>query len=270
MMMSPVVRSGRAALATDCVGDGRPVVFLHAGVADRRMWRHQVAASSGSHRAIAYDRRGFGSTAPVDEGFSQVGDLLAVLEQLAGAEAPPAALVGCSQGGRIAIDAALSRPDRVRALVLVAPAVSGAPPAPAFSATIQAILDELAAAEAAADLDRVNALEARIWLDGPLSPESRVAGAPRELFLEMNGIALRAPQLGVEEEPAPAYDRLHEIRVPTLVIVGDLDFPHIQERCRHIAATIPGARLHVLAQTAHLPSLEQPESVSALIAGFVA
>lgn len=157
----------------------------------------------------------------------------------------------------------------MRALVLVAPAVSGAPPAPAFSAPIQAIVDELAAAEAAADLDRVNALEARLWLDGPLSPASRVTGAPRELFLAMNGVALRAPQLGVEEAPASAYDRLHEIRVPTLVIVGELDFPHLQERCRYLAATIPGARLQVLAQTAHLPSLEQPERISALIAELV-
>jgi hypothetical protein len=104
-----IVPSGLAQIATETDGAGPVVAFLHAGVADRRMWRGQLAALTGSPshwRAIAYDRRGFGETLHMEERYSQVGDLLRVLDAVAPRE--PAILVGCSQGGRIAIDAALA------------------------------------------------------------------------------------------------------------------------------------------------------------------
>jgi pimeloyl-ACP methyl ester carboxylesterase len=266
---SVVVRSGRAHLAVEHAGEGPPIVFLHSGVGDRRMWRHSLTAASAAHHAVAYDRRGFGESAPVEESFSQVEDLLAVLDELAGATTR-AVLVGCSQGGRIALDAALTHPERVCALVLVAPAVSGVPPPPALPADQHEIVEDLERAEAAGDLERVNALEARMWLDGPFAPEARVTGAPRDLFLDMNGVALRALRLGTERPPPSAYDRVHEIRAPTLVVAGDLDFLPIQELCRHLAATIPGARLEVMTGVAHLPSLERPAELWALIGGFLA
>jgi pimeloyl-ACP methyl ester carboxylesterase len=112
------VMAGRAALATESDGTGPAVVFLHAGVADRRMWRPLAGALGSSCRLVAYDRRGFGETPAVDEARSQVDDLVAVMDHPAAGS--PAILVGCSQGGRIAIDAALEVPSRVRALVLIA------------------------------------------------------------------------------------------------------------------------------------------------------
>ena len=77
------VASGRAMLAVESAGDGPPVVLLHAGVADRRMWRAQAVALTGAgFRAVAYDRRGFGETLHADEEYSHVGDLVAVLDRL--------------------------------------------------------------------------------------------------------------------------------------------------------------------------------------------
>jgi len=130
--MTSFVRSGTADLCIDDVGPtaaaGPPLVCLHAGVTDRRLWAPQREALGASHRVVAYDRRGFGETrlplAGSREAFSQVGDLLRVLDAL---QLDRAVLIGCSQGGRIAIDAALAHPQRVRALVLVAAAVTGAP-----------------------------------------------------------------------------------------------------------------------------------------------
>ncbi|MGY8633890.1 alpha/beta fold hydrolase [Bradyrhizobium sp. 14AA] len=107
------IASGRARLATEVAGDGTAVVFLHANVCDRRMWRAQLNGIAGTHKAVAYDRRGFGETRAEPEDFSALADLVAVLE--ATANGKPAILVGCSLGGRIALDAAVRHPSRVHA-----------------------------------------------------------------------------------------------------------------------------------------------------------
>lgn len=132
---------------------------------------------------------------------------------------------------------------------------------------IEAMLARQKEAETAGDLDRVNAIKARLWLDGPLAPAGRVGGQARRLFFDMNAVAPRSPPTGSDFDVAPAYRRLGEIPVPSLVIWGDLDFPHIQERCRHVAAKMPNGSGHELAGVAHLPSLERPAEVTALLAG---
>lgn len=259
--------SGRARLATEVVGRGTAIVFLHANVCDRRMWRAQLDAIGATHKAVAYDRRGFGETRAEPEDFSALADLIAVLE--ATADGKPAILVGCSLGGRIALDAAIRYPSRVRALVLIASNVAGAPD-PTYTPDIEKLMTQSKQAEASGDLDRLNAMKARLLLDGPLAGEGRVAGAARDLFLDMNGIALRSPRFGADVDIQPFFDRLGDIAVPTLVVWGDLDFPYVQERCRHIAAVVPGAEAREMSGAAHLPSLERPAEVTALISEFVA
>ena len=125
---SGIVPVGTAQTAAEWTGGGQPVVFLHAAVADRRMWHHQLAALASRYHVIAFDRRGFGETPAVDEAYSQTADSFAVLDHLV-ERGWPVVLVGCSQGGHIAIDDALASPDRVAGLVLIAPSVSGAPSA---------------------------------------------------------------------------------------------------------------------------------------------
>jgi pimeloyl-ACP methyl ester carboxylesterase len=96
-----------------------------------------------------------------------------------------------------------------------------------------------------------------------------VGGAPRRLLLEMNGIALRAPDPGEEREAPSAVERLGGLRPPALVVLGDLDLPSVQERGRQIAEEAPGGQLTVLANTAHLPQLERPAQVAAAIGVFL-
>ena len=266
MISNLQIASGQARLAVRVAGDGAPVIFLHAAVCDSRMWRAQLDTVGASNKAIAYDRRGFGETRAEREDSSAVADLLAVIDAVANGAS--AILVGCSQGGRVALDTALLHPSYVRALVLIAPSVSGAPE-PIHPPDIERLTAELKDAEQAGDLDRVNAIKAHLWLDGPLQPEGRVTGEARRLFLDMNAIALRSPPVGSNLDVVPAFHRLGEISAPSLVIWGDLDFPHIQERCRHMAASMPNASRHVLTGTAHLPSLERPTEVTNLVAAFI-
>src|SRR3546814_18367271 len=100
-------------------------------------------------------------------------------------------------------------------LFLVAPAVTGAHSPEAFPPAVEALLEMLEEAEEEEDLDRINLLEAWMWLDGPDSEEGRVGGALRELFLAMNATALYAPDPGPETNPAAfpaAYARRSEER----------------------------------------------------------
>jgi pimeloyl-ACP methyl ester carboxylesterase len=239
-------------------GDGSPVVLLHAGVADRRVWYDVAPRLDGP--VVAYDRRGFGETPPSSEPFTHVDDLLAVLDATLDG---PVWLVGNSQGGRIALDTALSAPERVAGLVVISPAVSGAPDEGELDPDT-ARLD--AALEAATGPDEVLRLETWRWLDGPAGPEGRVGGEARELALDMNRRILRneaSEDAGAAD--VDAWSRLEEIRAPVTVAWGELDVPIIVDECRVLAERIPGARSHELPGVAHLPSLERPDELAALI-----
>lgn len=260
------IPAGQATLAAAVAGAGRPVVFLHAAICDSRMWQAQWQALSEDHMAIAYDRRGFGATRAEQQDHSAVADLLTVLDAVPAHE--PAILVACSQGGRVALDTALLHPQRVDGLFLISPSVAAAPE-PVYAPDIAALLAQQRQAEASHDLDLLNAVKARLWLDGPLQPENRVTGEKRALFLEMNGTALRLPSTGANNDNVPAYQRLGEITAPALIACGSFDFPHIQERCRRMAEIMPHAAFRPLLGTAHLPSLEQPDIITTLLLSFL-
>ena len=266
MSLNRQIASGRAMLAAEVVGSGDPVVFLHAGGCDRRMWRAQLDGVGASSKAIAYDRRGCGETSAEREDFSAVADLMAVVD--ATADGRPAILVGCSEGGRVALDAVLKHPSCFCGLVLVAPSVTGAPEV-AYPSEAKNLMAQLKEAQEAGDLDQVIAIKTHLWLDGPLAPERRVTGQARELFLEMQAVALRSPPVGSSVDAAPAYQRLGEVSAPTLVIQGNFDFPHIQDRSRHIAMTVLNGSHHELAGTAHMPNLERPAVITNLLKEFI-
>ncbi len=243
-------------------GKGPVVVLLHAGVADRRSWRMVAEDLVGSATLVAYDRRGHGQTAPPTTPFSHLDDLLAVLDHIGG---DAVWLVGNSMGGGLALDAVLEVPTRVAGLVLLAPAVSGAPE-PEPDAEIASFLERLTAAVRANDLDEVNRLETWLWLDGPAGPEGRVGGEARALALDMNAIILGHD---VDEDAGAggvdAWDRLEEVGVPATVACGDLDLGFLIGRSRTLARRLPRGRHRVLAGMAHLPSLEQPGVVADLV-----
>ena len=261
------IASGRAFLAAEVIGEGQPVVLLHSNAGDRREWQSAMGRLGTDHQAIAYDRRGFGETQAEREDHSAVEDLTAVLDAVT--KGAPAVLVGCSMGGKIALDTALRHPARVRGLVLIAPSVEGAP-VPDHPSEVAELVAWAQVAEASGDPARAAAAKARLWLDGPLALVGRVGGAARRLFLDMIGIALSAPATGTNLDRTPSYGRLGTITAPTFVIQGDLDFPHIQARSRHIAETVPGGSWYEMTGVAHLPALERPDVLADLITNFLA
>jgi pimeloyl-ACP methyl ester carboxylesterase len=260
-----VVVAGRARLAARTLGDGLPVVFLHAGVCDKRMWESQmsVVAEEG-WQAIAYDRRGYGETEAENEPFSHVDDLQAVLAAL---DIHAAVFVGCSLGGGLAVDFALRHPGRVIGLVLIGTSVTGAP----WSATEAEQMLEAAEEDAweRGDRDMLNRVQAHAWLDGPRALSGRVGGDARALFLDMNATALGKPELTLEEPRRDAWSRVNEIGSPTLLLVGDEDFTAIIDRHEHLSEEMPNAFAAVLEGVAHIPSIERPELVNTMLVEFL-
>jgi pimeloyl-ACP methyl ester carboxylesterase len=260
------VKVGNAVLAGLVQGEGLPVVFLHAGVCDKRMWLSQMQeVADEGWQAIAYDRRGFGETVSPDEAFSHIADLEAVL---AAHDIHAAVFVGCSMGGGLAIDFALAHPGRVIGLVLIGTSVTGAPWVTAESETaMEMAMDD---AEERGDPELLNKVEAHAWLDGPRASSGRVSGAARELFLDMNGMALTKPKLTAEDRSASnAWRRMDSVNAPSLLMVGDEDFTAIIDRHETLSETMPNAFAVLLEGVAHIPSIERPDLVNTLLMQFL-
>ncbi len=265
-LTSTFISAGGAKLRAVHGGDGDAVIFLHAGVADRRMWLAHLDELCARYFVVAYDRRGFGETTTPDESFRHVDDLRAVIQHF-GLER--VTLVGCSQGGRIAVDFALAHPKLVCGLSLVAPALSGDDVEFAHPDEVLQLQAQMEACEENEDVEGLNALEAWAWLDGPLEVERRVTGSARDLFLDMNRIALLHAELSKEEEPPLAATRLGELAVPVQLCWGARDFPHVIDRCKRMARAIPHSSVHVIADAAHLIPLEQPERFRDILHSFL-
>lgn len=247
-------------------GSGDPVVLIHAGVANLRMWDEQVAALAGRYRVVRYDTRGYGRTETDDVAFSNRADIAALLDHL-GEDA--ARIVGVSRAGSIALDFTLEHPDRVTALVFVAGGIRGYDPPNEPPASVFEEPERLLEAH---DWEGLAEWETQYWVDGPGQPTDRVDPALRAL---VHGWILDNYRAEKEEgqpqvlEP-PAAGRLGEIAVPVLSVVGDLDEAGIVATCRHLAEAVPGARFELVPGTAHMLNLEQPERFNRLVLEFLA
>ena len=245
-------------------GEGLPVIFLHAGIADLRMWEPQVEAFAKHFDVIRVDARGFGRSELPRMRWSPVADLLALMDDL---HLKPAHIVGCSLGAQIAIDFALEHGERVSKLVLVGPGIGGAH----FGKNYPELLAEVRAAEDAGDNAAVNQAEMHLFLDGPRRPRGHVSQPLRDLFLDMNG-----SNFGVDWDSAPtddleppAVERLHEITAPTLVVVGDEDVPMVFDAVEMLMEKVPHARKAVIHDAAHLPNLEHPHEFNRIVLEFL-
>jgi pimeloyl-ACP methyl ester carboxylesterase len=261
-----IVAAGATLVGDRWEGAGATIVLLHAGVCDRRCWREVGARLSAAGRdVVAYDRRGFGDVPPARAPFRHVDDLLAVLDTVS--PDAPAWLVGSSMGGGVALDTALEAPERIAGLVLLAPAISGDTlDEEAFDAATNGLAGAIDAAWTAGELEECNRLEVRLWLDGPAGPEGRVSGPPRELLLDMNRIVIANGDIDADGASGlDAAGRAREVASRAVVACGELDVSIKVRRSAELAAALPNAAYRSLPGRAHLPYLEAPDEIAALI-----
>lgn len=260
----------------DAGSGGSALLLLHGFGASVFTWREVMAPLAARHRVVAYDRPAFGLTErPVDwaganpySGETQVVLAQALLDRL-GIER--AVLVGNSAGGRVAVDFALAVPERVRALVLVSPAVGigGGGPFRVLAPLLRTPqLGHLGPLLVRSIQRSGPGIIERAWHRPELITDEVMAGYRKPLRAENWDRALfeltRAPR---GADPAERLDELASI--PTLVVTGDDDRIVPTADSVALAKRIPGARLEVLAACGHVPQEECPEAFLDVVNGFL-
>jgi 3-oxoadipate enol-lactonase len=259
------VEGGR--LYYEVAGTGPALVLVHAGVADCRMWDDQFEVFAERFRVIRYDARGFGKTTSENVSFSNRQDIVDLLRHL-GVER--AAILGLSRGGQIALDFTLEHPEMVQALIPVAAGVSGYEDQPTEAEL--PIFTEYERLEEQKDYEALPDFEVHVWADGPCQPEGRAAASVRERLREMiaNNYRLHHEELQPRGLEPPAVGRLGEVRVPTLVIWGDLDYSGTVSAMKTLAQEVSGAQQVIFPDVAHMVNMEEPERFNRVVLDFLA
>ena len=241
--------------------EGRPVlVFINSLGTDFRIWRDVIVQFAGDAAIVAYDKRGHGLSDTGTTPYAMedhVADLAGLLDHL---NVRNAVICGVSVGAMIAQGLALSRPDLVRALVLCG-AVSKAGDAATWNGRIDTVNEQGIAGLADATMER--------WFTAAFrSPDNAAYSG----YLNM---LLRSPVEGYTAtcaalRDADYTDRVGTISVPTLCMVGEHDGSTPPSAVKRLADLIPGARFELIADAGHLPMIEQPQAVVALIRSVLA
>ena len=241
--------AGGEVWAEDTGGDGLPLVLMHPGWGDSAIWDPAIGRLAARYRVIRYDARGYGRSPAPAAPYTQSGDLAAVLDHLGLGRA---ALVAHSGSGGPAICLALDQPGRLSALILVAPGTEDYPwpQDDPYVAEFGALLQ-------AGDREGLVALGLRTWA---------AAGADPDAQAQIRSAVAAFFAIGDLMRPdPPAYSRLGEIRVPSVLAIGDLDYAMVRECGERIAQAIPGCRLIIVPGADHLLPLRAPDALAGII-----
>jgi pimeloyl-ACP methyl ester carboxylesterase len=265
----PLAKVNGVTLYYELRGQGPSLVLVHEFAGCYKSWQPQIDVLSAHYRILVYNCRGYPpSTVPSDlADYSQelsIEDLRQLLDHL-GIERT--ALGGFSMGGSIALNFALTFPDRVRALILAGTG-TGSADKQQFTREFSPIADRL-------EREGVQRV-AEDYLRGPtriqLFRKDPVMWRKFHAdFVELSSLGLANTLRGVQLRRPTMYELeagLRTLRVPTLVIVGDEDAPAI-DASRFVAGTIPGARVLVLPGTGHTLNLEAPAAFNAAMLQFL-
>ncbi|MEU6578001.1 alpha/beta hydrolase [Streptomyces sp. NPDC046805] len=252
-------------LAYRDTGTGEPLVLLHSGYADHRVFEDQIRVFAAEYRVIAPDVRGHGWSANATRPFRWADDLGALLRHL---DLGPVVLVGLSMGAAVATDTALVHPELVRALVVSGGATS------AFEYTDPAML-----AHVAESARLLGAGDVEGWLDhfargvaGPHRTVDEVAPDVVRRLREMASHTLAKHTPGETDWYVPLDDpwaRVPKIDVPVLAVHGAVDAPDSIAMAERLVRTVPDGRSVTIEGAGHYPNMEQPDAFDATLVEFL-
>jgi 3-oxoadipate enol-lactonase len=242
----------------ECGTGAEAVVLIHDGVVNSAVWDDVWPAFCRRFHTIRYDRRGFGRSPVSTTWHSETDDLLAILRQTG---VTRATLVGSSHGGEVSIDFALAHPTVVRQLVLVGAVVGGFPYSEHFIARVVANYELLNKGDVPGGLKAI-ANDRYVIAPGNDAARKKLLDL---LVANPHDVTHSEQIIG----PKPALARLAEIRVPTLLLVGDADIPDVHAHAGAIEAGIPRARRIVIRGVGHLMYLEKPDEFARTVIGFI-
>jgi 3-oxoadipate enol-lactonase len=255
------VRTGSLNMNIVEAGRGRPVLLIHGLGWDHSLWNPSVEQLAPRYHVIAADTRGHGATDKPDGPYDMAmfaRDYAALADALG---LTRIGVVGFSQGGMIAQNLALQRPDLVSALMLVSTSCKSHP----------SMRENMEARIAAADKAGPEAA-ARIAADSIFSPLWR--GANTASLARFVAWRAKMPMAPLNSATRALYDfnlsgDLGRIAVPTLVVAGENDTLTRPEGMREIAALIPGAKFRLVADSGHMIPIEQPIVFASLLSAFL-
>jgi pimeloyl-ACP methyl ester carboxylesterase len=257
-----LARVDKGRLYYEMRGQGRPLVLIGGGASlDRRAWDEQFAEFSKHYKVIRYDIRGIGKSSKPTAPFSHSRDLFRLLKFLG---IDKAALVGLSFGSAIAIDFTLEHPEMVSALVAAAPGLSSSK-----AENLQAVT---ALASVAAQEGDAHAIELIVDSMLPQSQENIPARQKVQEILSDNTHVFHSDfaliSLWQPVEP-PAIEILSEITTPTLLLIGDRDFPDIQANAEKLGTSVASAKKIVIPGAGHIVNLEKPAEFNRAVLDFL-
>ena len=249
----------------EVAGDGSPLILIHGGQLDRRMWDDQFDFFAQHCQVIRYDVRDHGLSQCPEGPYSDHEDLLGLMDYLV---IDKAAVLGLSMGGTIVIDFALAYPEKVLALIPVCTAPSGFNE-PSEQAVENA--NKMMEAWQAGDMDGVVEYFQRSFTDGPYRTPDQVDLQVRERVRMMaHERIIQGPSQG-DKQPLmpPAIERLDEIQAPTLTIIGDLDMADLLQLSETLVEKVSGAERVVISGAAHMVNMERPEEFNRAVLDFL-
>ena len=256
-------RPGQGDLIAEVTGRGRPVILIHGWAVDRRMWAAQIPALKRRFKVITFDRRGFGqSTCPA--GLDQeLDDLDALLDHF---KLDEAAFVGMSQGGRIAMRYAASRPNRVTALVLQGAPLDGLTP-PSFDPSIVPTAKLAALLRAGNRGEMIQLLSDHVLMErDSRSPTARAALQTMLRDYRGEDLQMAAP---VEQPLEDARMMLGQITAPTIVLTGSRETIWLRQVADFTARNIRGARRRVIRGGRHFVNMTHATDYNRCVVDFL-
>jgi pimeloyl-ACP methyl ester carboxylesterase len=261
----PKIQTGEIELYYEEHGGGEPLVLVPGFSNGLWIWFKQIPALAQKFRVIVFDPRGIARSAAPDEPISirLIADDVAALLRALGIES--AHILGASFGGFVAQEFALAYPQLTRSLILCCTSFGGSHHVPPPLATLQAI----ASTKGLNTEDRVR--------ENLLLAFSQKYLAENSEEVE-RVIALRAanavPDYSYQHQLQAAIvfnteARVSEIKAPTLVLTGDDDIIVPSVNSENLAASIPGARLHIIAGGSHTFFIERAEEFNKIVAEFI-
>lgn len=243
----------------EVAGQGHVLFLTHDGTLHRETWDAQFIEFAKRYRVVRWDRRGYGRSDVPTAPYSDLNDMLLVFQNL---QIERAILVACSAGGLLSLHFALDHPEKVSALVLVGPIVSGL----GFS-------EHLIKRGGRPMPDAKASIEEKIdyWVADPWLVNSNNVDAKRQLhsLLTASPQNLSIPAQFIQWPTTPALPRLSQIKVPTLLIVGESDIPDVHAHVGAIQAGIAGSKRVVLTHSGHLAHIEVPQEFNNLALSFL-